>query len=75
MLLFKPEDCLILVVDDVRQNLQVIGEILEVAGYETTFAPSGQQALARVESAHPDLILLDLMMPEMSGLVQRCKNK
>lgn len=68
MLLFKPEDCLILVVDDVRQNLQVIGEILEVAGYETTFAPSGQQALSRVESAHPDLILLDLMMPEMSGL-------
>lgn len=68
MLLFKPEDCLILVVDDVRQNLQVIGKILEVAGYETTFAPSGQQALARVKSAHPDLILLDLMMPEMSGL-------
>lgn len=72
MLLFKPEDCLILVVDDVRQNLQVIGEILEVAGYETTFAPSGQQALSRVESAHPDLILLDLMMPEMSGL-EVCK--
>ena len=68
MLLFKPEDCLILVVDDVRQNLQFIGEILEVAGYETTFATSGQQALDRVESAHPDLILLDLMMPEMSGL-------
>lgn len=68
MLLFKPEDCLILVVDDVRQNLQVIGEILELAGYETTFAPSGQQALSRVETAHPDLILLDLMMPEMSGL-------
>jgi CheY-like chemotaxis protein len=68
MLLFKPEDCLILVVDDVRQNLQVIGEILEIAGYETTFAPSGQQALSRVETAHPDLILLDLMMPDMSGL-------
>ncbi|AFY82559.1 response regulator [Oscillatoria acuminata] len=68
MLLFKPEDCLILVVDDVRQNLQVIGEILEMAGYEATFAPSGQQALSRVKTAHPDLILLDLMMPEMSGL-------
>ncbi|MCT7982540.1 response regulator [Laspinema sp. A4] len=68
MLLFKPEDCLILVVDDVRQNLQVIGEILELAGYETTFAPSGQQALSRVKTAQPDLILLDLMMPEMSGI-------
>ncbi|MCT7991003.1 response regulator [Laspinema olomoucense] len=72
MLLFKPEDCLILVVDDVRQNLQVIGEILEIAGYETTFAASGQQALSRVETAQPDLILLDLMMPEMSGL-EVCK--
>ena len=72
MLLFKPEDCLILVVDDVRQNLQVIGEILELAGYETTFALSGQQALSRVEAAHPDLILLDLMMPEISGL-EVCK--
>jgi CheY-like chemotaxis protein len=68
MSLFKPEDCLILVVDDVRQNLQVIGEILERAGYGTTFAPSGKQALTRVETAEPDLILLDLMMPEMDGL-------
>ncbi len=68
MTLFKPEDCLILVVDDNRQNLQVIGEILENAGYETTFAPSGLHALSRVETAKPDLILLDLMMPEMNGL-------
>ena len=65
---FKPEDCLILIVDDVVQNLQVMGKMLEQAGYETTFATSGEQALDRVKSARPDLILLDLMMPGMNGL-------
>ncbi len=65
---FKPEDCLILIVDDVVQNLQVMGKMLEQAGYETTFATSGEQALERVKTAHPDLILLDLMMPGMNGL-------
>jgi CheY-like chemotaxis protein len=65
---FQPEDCLILIVDDVVQNLQVMGKMLEQAGYETTFATSGEQALERVKTAHPDLILLDLMMPGMNGL-------
>ncbi len=65
---FNPEDFLILVVDDINQNLQVIGEILEKIGYDTTFATSGEQALERVQSAQPDLILLDLMMPGINGL-------
>lgn len=64
----NPAEFLILVVDDINQNLQVIGEMLEQAGYETTFAISGQQALERVQAAQPDLILLDLMMPGMNGL-------
>jgi CheY-like chemotaxis protein len=68
MTLFNPSDCLILVVDDVPQNLQVISEMLDQAGYEVTCAISGKQALERAETAKPDLILLDLMMPEMSGL-------
>lgn len=68
MTLFQPENCLILVVDDVSENLQLISLILEKRGYETTFATSGQQALERVESAKPDLILLDFMMPQMNGL-------
>lgn len=76
MKMFKPEDCLILIVDDVVQNLQVMGKMLEQAGYETTFATSGEQALERVNTAHPDLILLDLMMPGMNGLevCQKLKN-
>ncbi|MFB2918737.1 response regulator [Aerosakkonema funiforme] len=65
---FNSQDFLILVVDDISQNLQVIGEMLENAGYDTTFATSGQQALERVQTAQPDLILLDLMMPGMNGL-------
>jgi signal transduction histidine kinase len=65
---FHPEDCLILIVDDVVQNLQVMGKMLDQAGYETTFATSGEQALERVKTAHPDLILLDLMMPGMNGI-------
>ncbi|WP_413175780.1 diguanylate cyclase [Anabaena azotica] len=68
MSLFKPEDCLILVVDDVKLNLQIVAKILDNVGYEYTFASNGYQALERVQSARPDLILLDLMMPEMDGL-------
>jgi diguanylate cyclase (GGDEF)-like protein len=70
---FHPEEFLILIVDDIPQNLQVIGDILEDVGYETTFATSGEQALERAKIAHPDLILLDLMMPEMNGL-QVCEH-
>ena len=65
---FNPKDFLILVVDDNSQNLKLIGDILEDAGYETTFAMSGEQAFKRIETAKPDLILLDLMMPVMDGL-------
>ncbi|WP_041933210.1 diguanylate cyclase [Gloeothece verrucosa] len=65
---FNPEDFLILVVDDLSKNLQLVVDILDHSGYATTFATSGQQAFERVRTAHPDLILLDLMMPEMNGL-------
>ncbi|MGK7928390.1 MAG: diguanylate cyclase [Spirulina sp.] len=65
---FNSSDFLILVVDDISSNLQIIGEILDNAGYATTFAISGKQALERISKAHPDLVLLDLMMPEMNGL-------
>lgn len=65
---FQPEDFLVLVVDDISQNLQVLGEMLERVGYESTFATNGIQALARIEGSRPDLILMDLMMPGMNGL-------
>ncbi|MTJ09836.1 diguanylate cyclase domain-containing protein [Anabaena sp. UHCC 0204] len=64
----NPEDFFILVVDDVALNLKVLRAILEPIGYEVSFATGGKQALARIASAKPDIILLDLMMPEMDGL-------
>jgi len=64
----KPSKSLILVVDDLPSNLQAIQGTLEPAGYDLTFACSGQQALERVAAVRPDLIVLDLMMPGMDGL-------
>jgi two-component system, sensor histidine kinase and response regulator len=58
---------LILIVDDIPRNLQVLGNILKNEGYETAVATSGKQALATIDKAKPDLILLDIMMPEMDG--------
>src|SRR5262245_19131916 len=58
----------VLVVDDVMQNLQVVGTMLREEGYDVMPAGSGPQALERVRVRVPDLILLDLMMPEMDGL-------
>ncbi len=65
---FEPESFLVLVVDDVKENIYVISELLEGEGYSTTFVTSGPEALQRVTQAQPDLILLDLMMPGMDGL-------
>lgn len=65
---FQPESFLILVVDDIAQNRLLVGSILDEVGYATTFASHGLQALERVRHTIPDLILLDLMMPEMDGL-------
>ena len=63
-----PAKSLILVVDDIPQNLQVIGRMLERSGYRTTFAMNGLEALRQVKAEMPDLVLLDLMMPDMNGL-------
>jgi two-component system sensor histidine kinase/response regulator len=58
----------ILVVDDISKNLQVVGTILRNERYDVMPAASGAQALDRARATLPDLILLDLMMPEMDGL-------
>jgi len=63
-----PASSRVLIVDDVARNLQVVGTLLRNEGYEVMPATSGTQALERVQAEPPDLILLDLMMPEMDGL-------
>lgn len=57
----------ILVVDDHEDNIEVLRVRLDSWGYETAAAYSGAEALAQVEQSPPDLILLDVMMPEMDG--------
>ena len=57
----------ILVVDDVEDNRQLLRRRLEKQGYAVSCAEDGKKALAMVESDDPDLILLDIMMPELDG--------
>jgi class 3 adenylate cyclase len=57
----------ILVVDDVATNVKLLADLLVVKGYQVVTASSGVQALAALESEPPDLVLLDVMMPGMSG--------
>ncbi|HXB57919.1 MAG TPA: response regulator, partial [Candidatus Acidoferrales bacterium] len=57
----------ILVVDDQSSNVQVVGLILGTLGHEIIPASDGATALKRVAALVPDLILLDLLMPGMSG--------
>jgi len=57
----------ILIVDDNSNNLKVLAGVLKIAGYDFRMAKSGQQALNVLEKTTPDLILLDIQMPEMDG--------
>jgi two-component system sensor histidine kinase/response regulator len=64
---YEPKNYKILIVDDMPKNLQVLGKNLTNVGYKVQFATSGKMALDWLESKSFDLILLDLMMPEMNG--------
>ncbi len=64
----NPEEQSILIVDDVPRNIQVIGSMLKQEHYELEFATSGKEAFEWLASRHFDLVLLDIMMPEMDGI-------
>ncbi len=57
----------IFIVDDIMKNLQVIGGILMDESFDIAMATNGIQALNMVKNIMPDLILLDVMMPDMNG--------
>ena len=57
----------VLVVDDVALNVKLLADLLGAKGYRTCTAASGPEALAVLAAERPDLILLDVMMPGMSG--------
>lgn len=57
----------ILIVDDDTDSLKLIGLMLQRSGYEVVAASAGNQALSKAAAEHPDLIILDVMMPDMNG--------
>jgi DNA-binding response OmpR family regulator len=57
----------LLIVDDDMDTLRLVGLMLERQGYDVLAASSGDQALSLAKSASPDLILLDVMMPDVDG--------
>lgn len=57
----------VLVVDDTIENLRLLSDLLGAHGYEVRVVTNGRQALQAVEHDPPDLILLDITMPEMDG--------
>jgi PAS domain S-box-containing protein len=57
----------ILVIDDTSANLKLVSDFLRESGFEVRVAKTGLQALKILERASPDLILLDIMMPEIDG--------
>jgi signal transduction histidine kinase len=63
----------ILIVDDNPTNLSVLSQALKSAGYKVRMAIDGEDALTQVKRAHPELILLDVQMPNMDGF-ETCRH-
>ena len=59
---------LILIVEDNEANRVLVGAVLERAGYRVEMAGSAEEALQRLATGAPDLILMDVQMPGMDGL-------
>ncbi len=64
---FSPKGKLVLVVDDEKRMVEFIRMNLELEGYRVATAHNGLEALERVRADLPDLVLLDVMMPQMDG--------
>lgn len=66
----------ILIVDDNSSNLKILGSILDKENYNVAVAKDGESALKIAEKTQPDLILLDIMMPEIDGfeVCEKLKN-
>jgi two-component system cell cycle response regulator DivK len=63
----EKRDPLVLIVDDNEQNAKLAREVLRAAGFRTTEAGSGAEALERATVDRPDVILLDIRLPDMDG--------
>jgi DNA-binding response OmpR family regulator len=68
----------ILVIDDEEHLLRILGDRLQFAGYDVYTAHNGTEGLKKADLAHPHLVLLDIMMPDLDGysvLLQLKKNR
>jgi CheY-like chemotaxis protein len=63
----SPGDCKVLVVDDYDDAREMYAEYLEFLGYQVETARDGQEALQMAHKSHPDVILMDLSLPVVSG--------
>ena len=63
----NPAEYKILVVDDVQSNVLLLKALLGREGFNIIYAMNGTEALEKVKSESPDLVLLDVMMPDMDG--------
>jgi len=59
---------LITIIDDEPKNVTLFRDVLQVNGYSTNEATNGKEGVALVMTSKPDLILMDIQMPEMDGL-------
>ncbi len=57
----------ILIIDDEPDTLELVKLVLESGGFKTVLARSGKEALNELDASKPDLVLLDIMMPDMDG--------
>ncbi len=64
---------MIMIVDDEPNTVELVKLVLETEGYETSAAYSGSEALEKIKTNKPDMILLDIMMPLMDGWAVRTK--
>jgi PAS domain S-box-containing protein len=58
----------VLLAEDTPLNAMVVGEFLEIIGHKIVYASTGREALEKAETCAPDIILMDIQMPEMDGL-------
>jgi len=63
----KPEDYTILAVDDIATNIMLLKAVLSRAKYKIVTASGGYEAIEKASKETPDLILLDIMMPDLDG--------
>ncbi|AVX04445.1 response regulator [Maritalea myrionectae] len=59
----------VMIVEDNELNMKLFNDLLESRGYRTIQTRNGMEALDLAKAHHPDLILMDIQLPEVSGLV------